>query len=83
MSHCLPCRYAVHLCSIAIRRENWTLSLSNFPSSIDSEFMLVNSRFDIIRDQQKLTGFLNPISPFLRAIKALRYVTGLHLYYVG
>jgi len=51
--------------------------------SVFDRLMFINSRFDVIREQQKLTGFLNPISPFLTATKALRYVDGLRLYSVG
>jgi len=65
------------------REEHWPLSAINLPSSIDSEFLFVNIRFDIIREQQKLTCFLNPISPFLTAAKSLHNVLGLHLYCVG
>jgi hypothetical protein len=50
---------------------------------MESEFMSVNIRSDVIREQQKLTCFLNPISPFLTAEKALRYVLELHPYCVG
>jgi len=45
--------------------------------------MFVNIRFDDIRELQKLTCFLNPISRFLTATKPLRYVVGLRLYCVG
>jgi len=44
--------------------------------------MFVNIRFDVIREQQKITRFLNPISPFLTAATFLRYVLRLHLYCV-